>query len=146
MPRNKKLSRIGSHFFTLLFVAMVYYVVQFEYGLDADNYEYESYNRRLATGGTGDDALVSSAGHARTFKIFGGMEQLKTEQATVSFIIVICLVVFLENFFHEIHSITHDTPFADMVSAIEKELMIVGFMAFALKVIVATTSFLSLDW
>ena len=109
MPGPRRFSRIGSNLFAMLFVAMVYYAVHLDIYSEVDLNEFENeYLRRLH--GTGDDALLSSGGHQRSFKIFGGMEQLKTEEATVSFIIVICLVVFLENFFHEVHSLTHDTP------------------------------------
>ena len=74
-------------------------------------------------------------------EIFGSFDYIKPETAAICFILVIMVILMLEYVFHEIHSISHDTPFADMISAMEKELMIVGSMAFAFKVFVAKVDF-----
>jgi len=52
----------------------------------------------------------------------------------------------LEHIFHELHELTHDTTFKDMVLAIQKELTIVGSMAFILKIILNTSTFMPLEW
>ena len=73
--------------------------------------------------------------------IFGSMADTDIMVGSVSFLIVICLVLLVENIFHMLEHIAHDTPFEDMVLAIEKELMIVGTMAFMLKLVITTSDF-----
>ncbi len=85
-------------------------------------------------------------GDDHAFSVFGGMQSLDIYLGSVSFIIIVFCILVLEHFFHELHTATHDTPFAEMVAAIEKELMIVGVMAFIFKCIVQSSSFLPLDW
>jgi len=74
--------------------------------------------------------------------LFGGFRFLAGQTAAVSFICIVLVILLLEHFFHEIHSLTHDTPFAEMVSAMEKELMIVGCTSFAYKVLLTLTNFM----
>lgn len=71
--------------------------------------------------------------------VFGAVAHLNYEEGSFAFFIVIACVVTIETFFHHVHMETHDTPFSDMVSAIEKELMIVGCMAFCLKLMLSTS-------
>ena len=78
--------------------------------------------------------------------IFGSMADTDIMVGSVSFLIVICLVLLVENIFHMLEHIAHDTPFEDMVLAIEKELMIVGTMAFMLKLVITTSDFLPYEW
>jgi len=70
--------------------------------------------------------------------IFGIQTTLDAWIGTASLIIIVVGVLCIEMFFHHLHKITHDTPFDTMVVAIEKELMIVGCMAFIFKVILQT--------
>lgn len=78
--------------------------------------------------------------------VFGAIGHLNNEEGSFAFFIVIGCVVMIETFFHHVHLETHDTPFSDMVHAIEKELMIVGCMAFGLKLLLNTTNFINHDW
>ncbi len=78
--------------------------------------------------------------------IFGSLQGLDLVDGTLSILVVIVSVLLLEHLFHQLHSLTHDTPFQDMVSAIEKELMIVGFMAFVFKIIVNSSKLLNSSW
>jgi Ca2+-binding EF-hand superfamily protein len=78
--------------------------------------------------------------------IFGSMADTDIVIGSVSFLIVISAVLLVENIFHLLEHMAHDTPFEDMVLAIEKELMIVGTMAFILKLIITTSDFIEYDW
>ena len=113
--------------------------IDVQYGR-VDNLFSKFSNRRLLSEEGGDDFVATQHG------LFGGLAHLNPEYAALSFILVVAIIVALEHFFHEIHTMTHDTPFADMVSAIEKELMIVGFMALGFKVIISTTYIVTEDW
>jgi len=78
--------------------------------------------------------------------LFGVVNELGSEYGTFAFFIVIAGVVTIETVFHEVHTMTHDTSYQDMVSAIEKELMIVGIMAFTGKVIFMQVEFSDYEW
>ena len=78
--------------------------------------------------------------------IFGSMADTDIFIGSSSMLIVIIAVLVVENIFHLLEHMAHDTPFQDMVLAIEKELMIVGTMAFILKLIITTSDFLDYDW
>lgn len=78
--------------------------------------------------------------------VFGSLPYLEPEAGACSMLIIVGAVIVVEKFFHILHRLTHDTPFQDMVSAIEKELMIVGCMAFIFKVLVNAANFLSEPW
>ena len=80
--------------------------------------------------------LVQAAGG---LKLFGTLESIHIDDGTISIIIIICAVLATEHLFEYMHIMTHDTPFQDMVSAIEKELMIVGCMAFIFKIVINVT-------
>jgi hypothetical protein len=80
------------------------------------------------------------------FSLFGAISYLKLTQGTLSILIIVLAVLTVEYCFHMLHVVTHDTPFNQMVQSIEKELMAVGFTAFAFKIMVDTTHFLDLDW
>ena len=63
------------------------------------------------------------------------MPQLDAFVGVASLVIVVCSVLLVEKAFHHLHYIVHDTPFDAMLQSIEKELMIVGTMAFMFKII-----------
>ncbi len=69
-----------------------------------------------------------------------------TEKYTVMVIVVICAVLFVELLFHCLHMLTHDSPFNKMISAIEKELMTVGFTAFIFKIIINSSHLIVEKW
>ena len=98
--------------------------------------------RRLSSASE-TDAGATGAIH---FTLFGGMTSLDVFVGTMSVIIIVAAVQFVEYLFHSLHVVTHDTPFNQMVQSIEKELMVVGFTAFIFKIIVNTTDFLELEW
>lgn len=77
---------------------------------------------------------------------FGGANELDAVAATSSFLIIIGCAVLLETIFESIHIQTHETPYYDMVSAIEKELMISGFLAFAFNTVAASIGLLGDHW
>ena len=78
--------------------------------------------------------------------IFGTMIDLNPMAGSLSILIIVVAVICTEKVFEGLHEVTRDTPFSDMVSAIEKELMIVGSMAFIFKIVVNTTTFLDHSW
>lgn len=83
---------------------------------------------------------------SHAFSLFGAISGLPIYPGTVGVIIIVGAVQMVHHAFHGLHTFTHDTPFHQMVQSIEKELMGVGFTAFAFKIMVDTTSFLSLEW
>lgn len=98
---------------------------------------------------TDDPAAAADDGHGddgHAFSLFGAISYLKIYQGTLSVLIIVVAVLTVEYAFHMLNVITHDTPFNQMVQSIEKELMAVGFTAFAFKIMVDTTHFLDLDW
>lgn len=111
----------------------------------AVNYEYigTMFSRVLSSAVPTDDHAAAATSH---FSLFGGMTSLDVFIGTMSVIIIVAAVQFVEYLFHILHVITHDTPFNQMVQSIEKELMVVGFTAFIFKIIVNTTAFLELEW
>lgn len=67
--------------------------------------------------------------------LFGALDNLSVDIATLSIIVIVFFVLAVELAFHYLGHITHDTPFESMIHSIEKELMIVGVMAFTFKII-----------
>ena len=78
--------------------------------------------------------------------LFGSANFITSDTGTFAFFIVIATVVCIETIFHYIHKYTTGTAYHEMVTAIEKELMIVGSMAFSLKIIFNTIHFNSPNW
>jgi len=78
--------------------------------------------------------------------LFGIAGSIPASTGVAAFIIVMAIILTFEFLFKWIHSRTHETAFEDMVTVIEKELMIVGSMAFLLKIIINTTEFLNYEW
>ena len=78
--------------------------------------------------------------------LFGSANYITADTGTFSFFIVIFTVVCIETVFQFIHKSTTGTAYHEMVTAIEKELMIVGSMAFSLKIIFNTIHFNSPHW
>lgn len=78
---------------------------------------------------------------------FGQAEELAMPYGMLGFLIIISCVVLIETGFHHLHQSTFETPYAEMVSTIEKELMIVGFIAFFFKLLLsAYADSISHDW
>ena len=74
-------------------------------------------------------------------QLFGVADTIDPLNALLSFIIVIAAIMILELIFHELHHMTQDTTYQNMILAIENELMIVGSMAFILKIILSESDF-----
>ncbi len=77
--------------------------------------------------------------------IFGAMPRLDPFISSISMIIIVSVVLAVEKALHYLHEFTHDTAYEEMVHAIQKELMIVGTMAFVFKIILQITT-LPYDW
>jgi hypothetical protein len=118
----------------------------YEYTADA------SFARSLSGSAATDDHSAATDDHggssstAHAFSLFGAISGLGVYAGTISVLIIVLAVQCVEYVFHLLHVITHDTPFNKMVQSIEKELMGVGFTAFAFKIMVDTTHFLDLEW
>ncbi|RZL18585.1 MAG: hypothetical protein EOP64_11640 [Sphingomonas sp.] len=97
--------------------------------------------------GTDDHATDDhggSSGHG-VVSLFGSLEYIEGKMLMVGILIVVGAVLCLETLFHFLHSFTAETPFHDVVSAIEKELMVVGCTAFILKIVINTQTSMSHD-
>lgn len=105
-------------------------------------------HRRLAGGDEGHDedgGHGDDDGHGGTSSLFGALEDIDGEILMIALLIVVGAVLTLESIFHALHHYTSDTAFNNVVVAIEKELMVVGCTAFALKIIINTQTQLSHD-
>ncbi len=85
------------------------------------------------------------AENSESFSLFGGGQNIKAESAVYGLIVTIVIIGTLESMFHVLHDLTNDTTFQELVSAVEKELMIVGSMAFVFKIILNSDTELSTE-
>lgn len=60
--------------------------------------------------------------------------------------VIIASVIAVDLLFHGLTHLTDDTPFAKMIHAIEKELMIVGFTAFIFKILINSSEVITGDY
>ena len=79
-------------------------------------------------------------------QLFGVLDELALIPGSISVILIIFIIFVLERLFETLNKLTDDTPFQTMVISIQKELMIVGCMAFVFKIMIATTDFLNDEW
>jgi Na+/phosphate symporter len=68
--------------------------------------------------------------------VLGQLDHIEIHYGTLSMLIILAAVISIEIIFHHLHVLTAETPFRDIISAIEKELMVVGGIAFILKCII----------
>eukprot|EP01040_Poterioochromonas_malhamensis_P013804 gene13804-15224_t len=68
--------------------------------------------------------------------LFGIMSELDPVKGTLSFVIIVAAVLFVEFLFEGLMYATNDTPFQKLIPYVQKELMVAGCTAFAFKVIV----------
>lgn len=85
---------------------------------------------------------LSAAAHS----LFGSLYYINSTDLIISLIIVTFIVLFVEYLFHTLHLFTEDSPFHKVITALEKELMIVGCTAFLFKIVINVTHFLTPDW
>ena len=79
--------------------------------------------------------------------LFGILVQLDPVKGTLSFLIIVAAVIFVEFLFAGLMMATNDTPFQKLIPCIEKELMVAGCTAFTFKVIInATDGGIDHDW
>lgn len=82
-----------------------------------------------------------------TSSLFGIISSLDPVVGTLSFIIIVAAVMFVDFAFYGLSLMSHDTPFEQLLPAIQKELMIAGCTAFVFKIIVnASNNGLSHTW
>jgi hypothetical protein len=93
--------------------------------------------------GSEDHTTGHLSGHPALFQ---ALSAIHVESGTYAIFIIIAFIVVLKQLIHAVHALTHDTPFYEMISKIEEELMLVGASAFIFKVILNTTDFGSVEW
>jgi hypothetical protein len=103
---------------------------------------------RYLSNTTTDDQLSNDDHSSSTSheSLFGGLHTMKPSLFLLSLLIVIGAVLIVEYLFHWLQVVTDDSPFRKVVTALEKELMIVGCTAFIFKISLTGSSFISLEW
>lgn len=96
--------------------------------------------------GTDNSSSHGSSHASGSHQLFGSLESLDSGKWTLSLIIVVCSVLFIEAIFHIVHVFTEDTPFHKVILALEKELMIVGVTAFMFKIILTSIADIDEMW
>lgn len=89
---------------------------------------------------------ITECAHAASESLFGALSSLDVTLGSTSIFIVVFCVIVCEKIFHASHILTVESPFHTMVLAIEKEMMIVGCMAFFFKIIVGAANNLAYSW
>lgn len=90
--------------------------------------------------------VCSHCASAHKESLFGSMDSLNITSGSTSILIIVFFVFLIEKIFHMSHKLARETPFYSIVAAIEKEMMIVGCVAFFFKVIVNLSHFLDKEW
>jgi hypothetical protein len=90
----------------------------------------------------------SSSSHATPTSVqtTGKASSLNNVIGSSAFFIAIGAVVILEKVFHLFHHYTHGTAYYQMLTRIEKELMVVGFISFIFKLILNYYHYLDHSW
>lgn len=101
-----------------------------------------------STGGSHSSSSHGSSSHASSehHALFGSFTYLKADKWSYSLLIVVGSILLIEAFFHIVHISTRDSPFHKVISAIEKELMIVGITAFMFKIVLNSIENLDSNW
>ena len=97
---------------------------------------------RLLSTSDGSSKEDSAKSHA----VFGSVDTLDAMVGSLSVIFTVAAVLLIEKFFEQLHHLTRDTAFQDMVTSIERELMVVGFLAFLFKIIMFNSTFIDGKW
>jgi hypothetical protein len=76
----------------------------------------------------------TSVNDAHSFtKTIGNLSSINISYGSLALTIIIASVLWFEHLFEKIKNMTHDTQFQGMVGAIERELMVGGFIAFVFR-------------
>lgn len=94
--------------------------------------ETDFIHRHLSSNSTEGVTHEASKAH---HNIFNSLNTLTVTIATISVLIIIASVFLVEFFFDKLSELADDTPFRQLLIAIEKELMVIGCMAFIFKII-----------
>ena len=78
--------------------------------------------------------------------VLGQLDHIGIYYGTFSMLIIIAAVISIGTLFHHLHELTAETLFKDIILAIEKELMVVGGIAFVLTCIINSSKYVSLEW
>jgi hypothetical protein len=78
--------------------------------------------------------------------VLGELDHIGIYYGTLSMLIIIAAVISIGTLFHHLHELTAGTLFKDIISAIEKELMVVGGIAFVLTCIINSSKYVSAEW
>jgi len=147
-PRAFREGRRGRSFRFLkigLWLGVVYLVATTVFGFGGSGDELSEgilgYGEVQDEGGSGQHRRLAGLAHV----LFGAADYQRPFIGAVSLLIVVFCVIATEGFFEGMNHLAHDTPFEELITAIENEMMIVGFMAFVLKVILNLT-YINADW
>lgn len=80
-------------------------------------------------------AFSSSSASVETYSVFGSLAHIGDYHGSISILIIVVIVLLLEHCIKVIKKYTDDTLFEEMIHAIENEMMIVGIMAFAFRIV-----------
>ena len=78
-----------------------------------------------------------------THSIFGSIGEIDSTTLTIMIIIIVSSVLIIEHTFEIFRKLTEETPFRHILSAVEQELMVVGFTAFLFKIVYNNNNFLT---
>lgn len=119
----------------------------FEVALGGSSHAGSSHSSGHGTDNSSSHSSSHGSSHAEgSHQLFGSLESLDSGKWTLSLIIVVCSVLFIEAIFHVVHVFTEDSPFHKVILALEKELMIVGVTAFMFKIILSSIADIDEMW
>lgn len=145
-PRTWKFSAFTFIGILVLFLSFEYSFKTITSNVSENNSRYLSETDDHHNTTTTDDDHSTSTEHSSSTSLFGILSHLDPLIGTMSFVIIAAVVVFVETMFHYLNEATHDTPFHQIIPAVEKELMIAGCTAFAFKIIVNAAENMNTDW
>lgn len=99
--------------------------------------------RELSGGSTSSGNSTSHSGHPN---LFGNLTAITDTRGVLSILLIVVIILLLEQMFSILKETTEDTPFEEMIHAIQSEMMIVGAMAYAFKLMTSAGVELQEDW
>lgn len=85
--------------------------------------------------------MTGSSSHS----IFGSIGEIDSTTLTIMIIVIVSSVLLIEHTFEIFRKLTNETPFRHIISAVEQELMVVGFTAFLFKIVYNNNNFLTTE-
>jgi hypothetical protein len=76
----------------------------------------------------------------KSTSVLGSIGELDPTTSTIMIIVIVVSVLLVDGAFNLLRDFTRETPFIHIISALERELMIVGFTAFVFRLIFSSGS------